>query len=356
MNNNKILLFFLVAFSSCVDMKKELNDEFLDKLLFDSITDIEAEFINIDKFIINAAMDLKLFNNLLIVEDFIQQPHCFFVVDLSQNEVIATFPNKGKGPGEIINPSMNPYITDVGTLQLFDPNTRRICEYSLDLTNLGKVISEIKLPQVLYKDNGFILECFHIDNSFIAIGNGNPFFSKYRFLHLNEDNNHSFTGEIEKIPSHINNETFQKIMMYVRRVEIKPDKSKILFVSYIGGRMEIFENMNTKEGIQNTISKNFSPYIFTEDEYNVVWNDDTIIGFEDIFVTNDYIYALYNGCKGDEYEYPSTIKVFNWDGLPVRQFNLNTNLRSIAVDEENNCIYGIFYTNSDTGLARFYFN
>jgi hypothetical protein len=75
---------------------------------------------------------------------------------------------------------------------------------------------------------------------------------------------------------------------------------------------------------------------------------ENIYGFEDVYVTDKYIYALHNGKTAKENPYLSqSIKVFDWEGNPVVKYNLGIDMRCLAVDEDKNIIYAVAYNDED---------
>ena len=71
----------------------------------------------------------------------------------------------------------------------------------------------------------------------------------------------------------------------------------------------------------------------------VVFNETTQIGFEDIYVTNNSIYALLHSIGNETL--PSEITVFDWVGIPITKIKTGRSLSNIAVDGKDNTIYVI---------------
>ena len=70
-----------------------------------------------------------------------------------------------------------------------------------------------------------------------------------------------------------------------------------------------------------------------------VFNETTQIGFEDIYVTNNSIYALLHSIGNETL--PSEITVFDWAGIPITKIKTERSLSNIAVDGKDNTIYVI---------------
>ena len=46
-------------------------------------------------------------------------------------------------------------------------------------------------------------------------------------------------------------------------------------------------------------------------------------------------------------EHNPNIFVFDWDGKPVKQYQLDCFISTFAVDETNDCLYGVFIDDID---------
>ena len=87
----------------------------------------------------------------------------------------------------------------------------------------------------------------------------------------------------------------------------------------------------------------------------VAYRKDNRLGFMDIAVTEDRVYALYSGkTYGLDRERAfecQTLLVYDWKGNPVRSILLDTALQGIAYDREENAVYGIT-CDSEMALVR----
>jgi hypothetical protein len=81
-------------------------------------------------------------------------------------------------------------------------------------------------------------------------------------------------------------------------------------------------------------------------------------GFITADVTNKYIYSLYSGkvintssIKELSDSFLSKyIYVFDWEGKPVKRYELDQEVRSITVDEKNNILYAASYSGEEPNL------
>ena len=70
-------------------------------------------------------------------------------------------------------------------------------------------------------------------------------------------------------------------------------------------------------------------------------NKKSQIGFENLYVTNRYIYLLLNGKTARDKPFSNEVLVMDWNGTIVNKYQLNCFVKSIAVDEKNEIMYAI---------------
>lgn len=67
------------------------------------------------------------------------------------------------------------------------------------------------------------------------------------------------------------------------------------------------------------------------------------MGYIDVCVTNDYIYALYSGGTffDRQSSYSNIVRVFTWAGEYLKDYILDKKVRTLTFDESNQTFYGI---------------
>lgn len=75
------------------------------------------------------------------------------------------------------------------------------------------------------------------------------------------------------------------------------------------------------------------------------------MGYWDIDVTEEYIYTLYSGRERTDPNQSTGNKVFvfDWEGNPIKQLNLDVEVSRIAVDQNNETLYAV--ANDDNNEA-----
>jgi hypothetical protein len=80
------------------------------------------------------------------------------------------------------------------------------------------------------------------------------------------------------------------------------------------------------------------------------------MGFITATVSKDYVYVLYSGRTvkefGGGFTFGRKIFVFDWDGNPVKCYELNRDAFQIGVDSENKSLYILFVEN-DYSFEKF---
>ena len=133
-------------------------------------------------------------------------------------------------------------------------------------------------------------------------------------------------------------------------VEPKPDLSKFVSVTHVGGTIEIFSIKN--DSIIKIVDKRYLNPDLNESTDKSLLQEETKIGFCGLCTTDNYIYASYSGLSNKEFINKKIladfIVVFNWNGQIKKLYKVEGGLRSLAVDEMDKKIYII--TQDSEGL------
>ena len=282
-------------------------------------------------FIFSSPQEMMIIDSLLIVHDSYNRDTCFHIFNKINGKHIGSFGNKGRGPGEIIFPSSLNYNPKTKTLTTYEANLKKIIKYNIADISTQKTISfsEIKLNSIPF----FALQAIPSDDSFIIRGN-----AQVRFAII--DTNNKITSQFKNYPKlTIDKEENRAIFNYAPQCVLKPDGNKLAILTYIGGVLEIFDIKNNSI-TPNTIKYFNEPIYKSVDGFKPKWigtTPQTVVGCDNIYATNENIYCIYEGevAKDNEPE-PKKIIVFNWDGIPQLQYEINEGLpNGIAVDEDN---------------------
>ena len=124
---------------------------------------------------------------------------------------------------------------------------------------------------------------------------------------------------------------------YCSAVLIKPDGTKFLNFTHCGAILEFFNIQ------QNKITHSNTSYIY-EPTYKAdgfpLWQE-SIRGWRTVYATDNYIYIALNGTKDLETRIEK-LSVFDWQGLPIKQYDLGVNIMDIIIDESLKTGYVIY--------------
>jgi hypothetical protein len=99
----------------------------------------------------------------------------------------------------------------------------------------------------------------------------------------------------------------------------------------------------------------FPQFNATDQQANIEIIKNLPLQYINLYTTDNHIYALYAGQKGNELENQSlsqgvSIHVFNWDGTALCTLNLDRIINCFCVDEKNKIIYGIDPTGEENSI------
>ena len=137
--------------------------------------------------------------------------------------------------------------------------------------------------------------------------------------------------------------------------EPKPDLSKFVSVTYVGGTIEIFRINN--DSIIKIVDKRYLNPDLKKSTNKSLLQDDTKIGFCGLCTTENYIYASYSGLSNKEFInnkfLADYITVFDWNGQIKKLYKVEGGLNSLAVDERGKKIFIITQDKEDLDVVGF---
>ena len=270
--------------------------------------------------------------------------HCYSYPDF---KYIQSLFKVGQGPEEYISLSSIQCINDT----LFAYGIANSI-YSIDLKNINWEKPSVK-KTILTDDFGSLVRGIKIGNKF--------YFSTFYFSTFNQSNKEKILAFDEK---GIFISSFGEIRLDANReIEVTTYQAWIPFINgneellvtatQFGEVLDIFHLK--KENMQQTLKGKSSDPVFQA--INGYADNQGIMGFQDVFVTNGKIYALFDGIKMKERNQKQQgckiIYIFDYNGNPVMKVFLDRLVQSFYVDEEEQKIY-FLDVNSDNPL--FYAN
>ncbi|MDB9205779.1 BF3164 family lipoprotein [Odoribacter splanchnicus] len=325
----KALALFLgvISFLACQKSKTEVSytvPKFSESIkrtvtvLRDTIEDFSPNTIILDSF-------------LIMKHESVRNEQLFHVYNRYSGAYRLSFGNRGRGYGELIH--VNGISMDYETKSMYvgSLNQSRITIFQLDSLPWGKVnIAEKRLRQPLSSTTFFRLDPDH----YLTTYNAYSRFALYdKNLNLIDSCTHYSPITTQITPEKV----LENYYFYCSAVLIKPDGTKFLNFTHCGAILEFFNIQ------QNKITHSNTSYIY-EPTYKAdgfpLWQE-SIRGWRTVYATDNYIYIALNGTKDLETRIEK-LSVFDWQGSPVRQYDLGVNIMRVVVDESSKTGYVIY--------------
>lgn len=123
---------------------------------------------------------------------------------------------------------------------------------------------------------------------------------------------------------------------------VTPDMTKLAVGTSMGIVLETFS-------IDGDSIKNLSVNSYVEPDFEVLprtydFNEHTVLGFSDVYVTDDRIYTVFDGevnpyWNGEKRTTYTKIAVFDWDGNPLELIRTDYKIEKICYSDAENTLY-----------------
>lgn len=323
-----ISLLYIIVFFSC---KEQIQKVIYNPPIFNETTKRSVTVIG--DIIDDLPARCIIFNDFLILTHrSIKNEQLFHAYNKYTGEYKCSFGNRGRGIGELIH--INGISIDkknnsmlVGSLE-----SNQIIEFILDSLKYGKVEVSKKILKHPLRGIGF----YSIGkNQYLSIYNPHNRFQLYDDNLNIIDSCNYYSQIVDGIP---NTKAANSYYTYCSNIGIKPDGSKFINLTLSGGILEIFEIKEDKINHLKTI--HYYQPIYDEKTGIPKW-DEAIYGAITLATTNKHIYILLNGSFDSEAKV-NKISVLDWEGNPIKQYDLGVDLMRIMLDEESGKGYVIF--------------
>lgn len=259
--------------------------------------------------------------------------HCY---SLPNYQYLQSIFKRGQGPNEYISINNIQALND--TLYAYGA-ANEIFSTSIKNDELNSPIKKIEISD----EFGSLVRGFKTKSRFYF-----PVFNKTSDNRMLEfDSKGSFVSSFGHLISKENDTkasaTHQAYMPFIHGNE-----NYLVTATQFGEIIEIYDLSNKTQ--TNLVGKKAYPKF--QEVKNMAINAG-IMGFEDIFTTTNYIYALFNGENVNERDINRQggkyIYVFNFDGKPIMKLILNRYATSLFVDDNDNTMY-LLDVNTDEPL------
>ncbi|MCQ2973334.1 MAG: TolB-like 6-bladed beta-propeller domain-containing protein [Bacteroidales bacterium] len=314
-----ILLFSLIIFSSCNNNTSNNDYIRINREDFKEVK-LHGEIMNLDT--IWNPLSIHLKDSLLFI---INRSGDYFVqtFNLNNNNFLTYNVPSGLGPNESVQCNFI-FVTD-DYVMAAEPHFRLIRKYKYDdfVTTIGCLpIEEIQFDQTI--------------TSFIQNNNGNLITSLY-------SNNDTMLCEFDtKLTSNIKYAPYPNVLYPEFSLEHNWSNYLHSTISYNSHRDKIVIAYSINDMI-DIYNSDLTLYKRIIGPMNLPHKGDIERDtYPCCASTSDYIMALYSGkpIEADE-EYSNEIFVFDYEGNPIKIFNLDTQIFNFCIDENKKCIYAV---------------
>lgn len=352
-----IVIIITVSCSSSADEVKMPIDP---TQLFNHQEELKHTRFEIDGMVIAAPQQLLVVDTLLIINNqFEDENETYFYGVFNRNSGLfyQLFGREGRGPDEFLD---NSYMFRApNSSNNIIINNRRL--FSVSEISLEKVLSNlsrITVDKIDELNTSYSLVSKISDDLLFGTG----FFSDGRFALsdttgdlINMSLNYPFEGEFDDISKRDLGMVFQSSF------SLHPTKPFIAVANFTAGNLDILQAENKMiEEISQIHS--YPPKFENQSsgtQISVTFDADNKRGYYDIDVTEEYIYTLYSGRDrtATNQSTGNKIFVFDWDGNPIKQLNLDVEVSKLAVSQNNETLYAVANNdNNEAFIATFSLN
>lgn len=334
----KHLLYILIGISCLSACTSTPNSHFPRYSDFAETKALSAQVINLDTILFRYPFRVAVRDSVAVVMDLHNMDHYLHAFTYPGWKHIASFGKRGEAPGEMLS-ATNIQFNSLDSLWALDPNKMEITRWKISpSTGSAERVEEIKLDKKLVRS----LDFHTIGSGFLI----SDYMGEYRYWEV--DNSGKPIKSNGKIPSETaDEETSRPALAQAWRsfMDYNPDNGILAMATQLGEAIEIY---NLKD---NTHTVLYGPA--GEPEFQTAKDGSGvptgIMGFSDIKVTKQYIYAVFQGIKfkdksaarqrGEQPEDGGRfIYVFDLQGNPVQKYTLDHAIYGIDVNEETNTI------------------
>lgn len=290
-----------------------------DSLAFDEIMMKPVRVAVVDSFLLLKNSDVERF---------------FHVYNIKTKKKVGERISFGIGPKEMLDPMW--FIMSEDTLGILDKNKRIMDIYPDHRLLISDTVSpihrvsfkELLVNPVYLPEVGIISSTFQSDEHKFAL---------FDF----EGNRHSYFGDYPD--AYKNSTVYEKGIAFMGDIAVKPDGSRWAMSHKAMDMIEIYDSklnlINRIQGPDGIFPK------VKEGNGHVRREGVSREGYFFPVVTDEYIYVLYDGRVYD-LENPTRylrdkLLVFDWNGKPVKYYQLSEGIFHFDIDKENGVLYGI---------------
>jgi hypothetical protein len=329
---NVIILFSLIAV--------------LDSCYNSGDADLKPRSVKIDRIdsTFLCPFGMTAFNNhLLLTGEY--ENNLIHIYDPVEMKTIFSGFKTGRGPDEMLDAS-SAQITQNDHIWIYDFITRQFNQFIY-------ISDSLKPKGKIKTDHRIMSPHFISDSALIAL---NTFESSKGWVSMFDKNGDYVKSLVEfpvnkdVLPDPIFTESYQGKLL------INPDRRNFVVACRYSDRLSIYDVKGNHISTFRS-DRPFEPIMIVEqtpDSYNMLQTEDTKIGFPEIAVSNDFIFALFSG-KSRKTANPATsnrVYQLTWTGKLTNIYETDLSIIDLEWSEFYNCLYMFATDNYNYYLGR----
>ncbi len=314
--------------------------------VFEKSFSLTSETIITDSLYLQYPYKIKHRDSTAMILDLHHPEYFYHLFSYPEFKHKYSFGKRGQAPSDILSAENFRFLSDEGMYGL-DANKNLLTNVSFEnnsKTVLNKAISLDKniiraLDFVVYNDSSFIIPDYS---------------GKHRFHFV--DSKGKIKNSYGKIPSSKHkNGNIALAQAWRSFIDYNPNNQTLAMVTQLGEVLEIYNLKDNTHIVK--IGPHGEPEFKTGNEMAI---PSGIMGFSDVQVTDEYIYAVFHGRSFKEIAKQSPnamdggkfIYVFSLTGEPLYQYTLDHHIYGIDVNEETKSIYAVD-VNSNNPIKKY---
>ncbi len=296
--------------------------------------DLQHQEIPLPELIIGAPIDLVKKENFLILLD-VSTKYFYHLIDLKTNEYKAKFIRRGQGPNDLNRPVNIHSLNDSPYFYSLD-HAKGIVRFCIN--TIG---GNIKMEKYAKREKGrLVFDMTPLSDS-LFVCNGT--FEDVMFKTYSPKDGFQLAfgeypykdSEEKKIPND------QRAMAYQGNLKAN-GKGRFAYATHLAEQIYFYEIKDGQAIELGRVNEGFADYK-PAGGISVAHNALHPMGFVDLEVSDDYVYALYSGRTFAEYKLEEwlgkSIRVYDWYGNLKKEYRLDVPVHNICVDEKGKRVY-----------------
>lgn len=347
---NKTIIFLPIVLVGLLFLNCKKNEPTLEKS-FKKTPLISEEIIIDNSFFANPSR-IEIIDTIMLFVD-IYEEKCFTAIDLKNKSVINRFGTQGRGPGELSYPADLTYNKQERTVSFSIRNPTRYWDLNIkDITNSDISFND-KFKFKNERGTARFLSIAPIRNSNGKLFSSGMFSGGMYGICQSDGTLDTIIGYYTAAKEHLSIDSYLLGSGYQGMVKSNPVAPFVAYVSYRHDLVEVIDCSNDNYKIIRFHGGNY-PILSVGNNVSMALNQHHPLSFMDLCTTDKYIYALYSGKtianKGHMAGHGKLVYVFDWKLKPVICYELDHEITSIKVSEDDQTLYS-FALNKEDKMA-----